>query len=113
MRDFDLTVATNIINSALSFKCDSHFTTFPIHDPYDYEFNTSSPLINAIFHPDTGEIMTYRKLIKDENTRDIWLRLFANKLGRLTQGVGNRIPDGTDTMRYIKYSDMPKNRFAT
>ena len=79
--DFDLTVAANLINSALSFKCDSHFLTFPVNNPYDYEFNTTSPLINAIFHPDTGEIMTYRKLIKDENTRDIWLRLFANKLG--------------------------------
>ena len=81
MRDFDPTVAENLINSALSFKCDSHFSTFPVHEPYDYEFNTTSPLINAIFHPDTREIMAYRKLIKDENTREIWLRSFANEFG--------------------------------
>ena len=30
----------------------------------------------------------------------------------MTRGVGDLIPDGTDTLRYIKYADMPKKGFA-
>ena len=57
--------------------------------------------------------MTYKKLIKDDKTRDVWLCSFANELGWLTRGVGDQIPDSTNTLRYIKYSDIPKDRFAT
>ena len=113
VQDFSIDNANNIMNSAFNYSSDSSFTPFPPNDPYDYELNTSSPIINAIYHPKTGEIMTYRKLIKDESTRDTWTRSFANELGRLSNGVGDRIPTGTGTIHYIKYDNMPKDRFAT
>ena len=114
IKDFDIQYANSIMNKAFSFSTDSHLTPFLSSDPYDYEFNTTSlNLINAIYHPDTGEAMTYRKLIKDEFFRETWLKSFANELGRLSKGVGSRIPNGTNTIRYIKRDEMPNNRTAT
>ena len=70
--------------------------------------NTSVPsLTNAIFDPNTGEVMTFRKLIQNEDTREIWQRLFANELGRLANGVGSQIPTGTDTIFFIPHHKMP------
>ena len=71
VKDFNTDVAKNIMNNAFTYKCNDTFTEFLTNDPYDYEMNTSSELFNAIFNPDTREIMTYGKLIKDEKTREI------------------------------------------
>ena len=43
--------------------------------------------------------------------RDIWMNSFANKLGRLAQGVRN-IPI-KDTIKFIPYSDVPAKETVT
>jgi hypothetical protein len=47
-------------------------------------------LANTITDPITGEVQEYRHLVKGLK-KDIWTRGFANKLGRLAQGVGDRM----------------------
>lgn len=69
-------------------------------------------MANAVLHPETGEAMEYRALVKNPNTQAIWTRSFANELGRLAQGVGNRI-DGTDTIFFIPHSSVPPDRTVT
>ena len=48
-------------------------------------------LANNIFDPETGQSLTYRKLIKHPKYKDVWTKSAANEFGRLAQGVGNRI----------------------
>jgi hypothetical protein len=67
---------------------------------------------NAVLHPVTGKAMEYRKLITDPVTKNAWLILAANEYGRLMQGGGGRVK-GTDTMHFIKRSDIPSGRTST
>jgi hypothetical protein len=55
--------------------------------------------------------MEYRKLITDPVTKQAWLTSAANEYGRLIQGVGGRVK-GTDTMHFIKRSDVPAGQTA-
>ena len=74
------------------------FTPPPEDDVYDYTMsNDMINLANALFDPNTGKIMTYKKLTKNNTTRDIWEKLFANELGWLANRVGDCIPTGTIT----------------
>ena len=53
--------------------------------------------------------MEYRHLIKDPKHSPIWIRSFANELGRLAQGVGKR-ETGTNTTFFIPYDQIPNDR---
>ena len=63
-------------------------------------------LANNIFDPETGQSLTYRKLIKHPKYKDVWKKSAANEFGRLAQGVGNRIR-GTDTIKFISKPSIP------
>ena len=53
-----------------------------------------------MFHPDIGARENYDQLLKrDPKT---WSPSMANELGRLTNGVGTRMPGGNKNMVYIK-----------
>ena len=54
---------------------------------------------NAVVDPTTGKSLEFRQLIKGQD-KEIWATSMANELGRLAQGVGNRIK-GTDTIAFI------------
>lgn len=74
--------------------------------------NTYNPFANAVIDPNTGEAMEYRQLITQPATRATWLHSAANEFGRLAQGVGNRIK-GTDTIKFIPISAIPRGRTVT
>ena len=61
---------------------------------------------NSVTHPITGQAQEYRHLMKGNN-KDTWETSFANELGRLAQGVGNRI-EGTNTINFRQKSAVPK-----
>lgn len=61
-------------------------------------------------HPDTGELCEYRHLVKSSKGRN-WELGMCRELGRLFQGY--KETKGTDTCRFIKKSDVPKDRNAT
>ena len=45
--------------------------------------------------------------------KDIWTTSLGNDLGRITQGVGTRIPTGTNTVFFIPRSTIPTKRTVT
>ena len=69
-------------------------------------------MANAVLHPDTGEVMEYRALSVHPKTKDTWTHSFSNELGRLAQGVGNRVV-GTDTIFFIPFKAVPSDRTVT
>ena len=44
--------------------------------------------------------------------KSVWEKSFSNKLGRLAQGVGDRIK-GTSTITFIRHSQVPPNKTPT
>jgi hypothetical protein len=69
-------------------------------------------MANAVIDSATGESLKYRQLIKRDDYRITWTRSFANELGRLAQGVGDRIV-GTNTIVFIPQSAVPVGRTVT
>jgi hypothetical protein len=63
----------------------------------------------SIIDPDTGATMEYRHLIKSPKHKDEWAHSFANKLGRLAQGIGQR-EKGTNTIFFIPHANIPQER---
>ena len=55
---------------------------------------------NVVIDPTTGASLERRYLIKGP-TKAIWEISFANEIGRLAQGVGTRMPTGTNTISFI------------
>jgi hypothetical protein len=74
--------------------------------------NMYIPMANAVLHPETGEVMSYDKLIMDPATQSTWKRSAANEFGRLAHAVGGRV-QGTNTIKFIPVADVPKNRTVT
>ena len=76
-----------------------------------------SPLIqsaNSVTDPNTGKQLEYKQLINhpDSKVCQTWQRSSANEFGRLVQGVGGQI-EGTETIKFLHYHEMPKNRRPT
>ena len=67
---------------------------------------------NVVIYPTTGVSLEYRNLIKGP-TKSIWEKLFANETGRLAQGVGTRIPSGTNIILFIPKEKLPAGRRVT
>ena len=59
-----------------------------------------------------GKPLTYRGLMKTDK-KPMWERALANKFGRLMQGVGTQITQGTETLFPIEQKTIPKDRSAT
>eukprot|EP00978_Attheya_sp_CCMP212_P041838 scaffold245240_cov79-Attheya_sp.AAC.1 len=57
--------------------------------------------------------MEYKDLMKDPTLRPIWTKAMANEFGRLAQGVGTRMPNGSETIHFITPNQIPKGKFAT
>jgi hypothetical protein len=66
----------------------------------------------AITHYKTGKQMEYKDLIRDPHYRDDWMISSANELGRLAQGVGDRVK-GTNTIFFITKDKVPDGRTVT
>ena len=55
---------------------------------------------NAVVNKTTSNIQEYRHLIRTP-AKQIWKRAPANDLGRLAQGVGTCMKQGTNTIHFI------------
>jgi hypothetical protein len=64
----------------------------------------------VILHPDTGETVEYKDLVKSTEGQ-LWTECCAEEIGRLAQGY--KCTQGTDTIHFIKVTDIPTNRKAT
>jgi len=64
----------------------------------------------AVMDKDTGKMLNYRQLLRIPKYREIWSKSSANEFGRLANGVGGRIKNPTNTIKFIHERDVPKNR---
>jgi hypothetical protein len=55
---------------------------------------------NTAVDPIAGQVQEYRHLLQGPDA-PTWTKSFANKLGRLSQGVGTRMHSGTNTIWFI------------
>lgn len=75
-------------------------------------------LANAVMDPQTGKLYEHRQLQRHQRFKPMWDKSFANKLGRLCQGIGESWSDkgttkrviGTNTFHIIAYHDIPPDR---
>ena len=64
----------------------------------------------AVMDKDTGKMLNYRQLMRNEKYREVWSRSSANEFGRLANGVGGRIKNPTNTIKFIHERDVPTDR---
>jgi hypothetical protein len=71
---------------------------------------------NAVIDEVTGKSCEYRHLVTGNvngHNKEEWETSFANELGRLANGIGTRMPTGTNTIAFIKKADVPADRAPT
>ena len=67
--------------------------------------------MNDVIHNETGSTQEYRNLFKGYY-EIVWHKHFSNKLGRLAQGVGNKV-DVSNTIFFIPNSQVPQDKKVT
>jgi hypothetical protein len=56
----------------------------------------------AVMDADTGKLLNYRQLMRSTKYREAyWSLSSANKFGRLANGIGGRIKNSTNTIKFI------------
>ena len=68
--------------------------------------------VSTVIDTDTGQSLEYPHLICGPD-KYIWTTSLANDLGRLAQGVGTRMPTGTNMVFFIPRSAIPAGRTVT
>eukprot|EP00804_Cyclotella_cryptica_P013559 CCRYP_012916-RA/>CCRYP_012916-RA protein AED:0.34 eAED:0.34 QI:0/-1/0/1/-1/1/1/0/448 len=63
----------------------------------------------AVLDKCMGKLLNYQQLLRHPVYQGDWTISLANEFGRLALGVGRRIK-GTDTIRFIRKSDIPQDR---
>ena len=86
----------------------------PVLHRYPLRSNNNPPhsLANSVIDAITGQALEYRHLSKGPNAA-LWIQALANDLGRLAQGVGTRMPTGTNTIFFISRNQVPIGRKVT
>jgi Reverse transcriptase (RNA-dependent DNA polymerase) len=97
-----------VVNNSIAQRTRSNTTD----EHHETSGEQSNFFANAVFHPETGNAMTYRQLITDPLTKQDWQQSAANEFGRLAQGIGGRVK-GTNTIRFIKKQEIPTDRKPT
>ena len=64
----------------------------------------------AVMDADTGKLLNYRQLMRDPKYQKDWSISSANEFGRLANGVGGRITNPTNTIKFIRRSEVPGDR---
>ncbi|KAL7523238.1 hypothetical protein ACHAXR_001576, partial [Thalassiosira sp. AJA248-18] len=64
----------------------------------------------AVMDAETGKLLNYRQLMKNPKYKEDWSISSANEFGRLANGVGGRIKNPTNTIKFIQKHDIPKDR---
>ena len=67
---------------------------------------------HSVLDAATSKVLEYRHLCQGPD-KATWTTSLANDLGQLAQGVGTRMPTGTDTIFFIPKSAMPRQKKVT
>ena len=76
------------------------------------EATRTASAANSVTDKVTGKSLEYRHLLRGPN-KYVWTRSLANDLCRLAQGVGTRMPTGTNTVFFVQCRDLPAGRKVT
>jgi hypothetical protein len=76
------------------------------------KYISPNTVANAVFDPVTGASLELRDLLNGLDKHD-WTHSNANEIGRLAQGVLPHMKSGSNTMFFIKHTDVPKGRKVT
>jgi hypothetical protein len=66
----------------------------------------------AVMDKTTGKLLNYRQLIRHPAYHADWTLSSANEFGRLANGVGGRIKNPTNTIKFIPKSAIPRDRLS-
>ena len=64
----------------------------------------------AIMDEHKGWLLNYKQLMRDPKYKKNYSTSSANEFGRLANGVGGRINNPTNTIRFIRRKDIPRSR---
>jgi hypothetical protein len=67
---------------------------------------------NAVVDPATGLALEYNQLRLGPDSK-LWIQGATNEMGRLAQGLDSSDLEGTNTIHFIKHTDLPTGRKAT
>ena len=110
--------STRIRRPSSRFTKGFHTATNRLLAQHLYETNkthlSSTQPINAINHiyDANGKKLKIHDLMSDPKTTDVWTRAMSNELGRLAQSNKYGVKS-TDTIEFIKKSEVPKGRDIT
>ena len=86
-------------------------------DNIDDDVEPTSAAAYSVLDHDTGETLEHRQLRRLPKYKATWVKSYANKIGRLCQGVGHhpskpntKRVTGTNTMKVIMYNDITIKR---
>jgi hypothetical protein len=55
----------------------------------------------AVMDKDTGKLLNYRQLMNSPKCKKVWSLSAANRFGQLANGIGGRIKNPTNTIKFI------------
>ena len=64
----------------------------------------------AVMDEQTVRLLNYKHLMRDPKYKKNWSTSSANEFGRLSNGVGGRIKNPTNTIKFIRKKDIPSAR---
>ena len=64
----------------------------------------------AVMDKDSGKMLNYRQLMRHPDYKKQWSLSSANEFGRLANGIGGRTKNPTNTIKFIRKEDVPKDR---
>ena len=67
-------------------------------------------MLSAVIDEETGELMEYRKLMKNPKYRPLYLNSYAKEIGQLVQFIPVLV-EGTNTILFINKTAVPVNRW--
>ena len=73
--------------------------------------NSNAASVSTNLNPATGKTQGYTQLIRGPD-KDTWTTSFSNDIGRLAQGVRNRVK-GTNTIFFVHHSEVPAGKRVT
>ena len=64
----------------------------------------------SIMDEETGKLLIYKQLMRDPKYKKRWSISSENEFGRLANGVGGRIKNPTNSIKFIKKNDVQNDR---
>jgi hypothetical protein len=82
----------------------------PRRDSHLRRTTRTSHRAQLIHDKETNTYLTYRQLLRNPKYHETWSKSSANEFGRLTNGLKDGRVKGTNTMHFIRKTDVPADR---